>query len=262
MAICNEETVTVRGRKIKLFRGGAGPQLLFLHDSFCPVWLPIHDMLAAKFDVLVPIHPGFAGSEENFDDLETMEDLVFHYLDLCALLRLDRPALVGASFGGWIAAEWAMRYSNSLSKLILIDALGLRVDGAPAADILSLDGPALRQALFSDANSELAMATLPDAPQADDIISTILARRTLARFAWQFPDNPRLRRYLYRVKVPTQIIWGERDGYVSTAHGHAYHDGIAGSELKTLLNAGHLPHVEAPETCAALIAEFLHRRAA
>jgi pimeloyl-ACP methyl ester carboxylesterase len=262
MTLCKEETVSVRGRKTKLFRGGVGRQLLFLHDSFCPAWLPIHEQLAAEFEVVAPIHPGFAGSEENFDDFETMEDLVFHYLDLCATLRLDRPALAGASFGGWIAAEWAMRYSNSLSKLILIDALGLRVDGAPAADILSLDGAAMRQAMFGDADSALALATLPDAPNADDMVSTILARRTLARFAWQFPDNPRLRRYLYRIKVPTQIIWGERDGYVSTAHGHAYHEGIAGSEFAAIANSGHLPHVEAPAACAALIAEFLHRSAA
>jgi pimeloyl-ACP methyl ester carboxylesterase len=261
MAIYKEETVTVRGRKVKLFRGGAGVPLLFLHDEFCPAWLPIHDMLAAYFEVLLPIHPGFAGSEECFDEFEEMEDLVFHYLDLCAALRLDRPALVGASFGGWIAAEWAMRYSDSLSKLILIDALGLRVDGAPAADILSLDGPALRQALFGDPDSALAMATLPDAPKADDIISTILARRTLARFAWQFPDNPRLRRYLHRVELPTMTIWGERDAFVSPAHGQAYHEGIAGSEFKIIPNAGHLPHVEAPDACAALMAEFLRRSA-
>ena len=261
MAVCKEEIISVRGRKTKLFRGGAGAQLLFLHDSFCPAWLPIHDLLAAQFDVLVPIHPGFAGSDECFDEFEEMEDLVFHYFDLCAALGLHRPALAGASFGGWIAAEWALRYGDSLSKLILIDALGLRVGGAPAADILSLDGAALRQALFGDPNSALALATLPDAPRADDMVSTILARRTLARFAWQFPDNPRLRRYLYRIKVPTQIIWGERDGYVSPAHGHAYREGIAGSEFAAIANAGHLPHVEAPEACAALIAEFLHRRA-
>jgi len=259
MTLCKEEIVSVRGRKTKLFRGGAGPQLLFLHDSFCPAWLPIHEQLAAQFDVLVPIHPGFAGSEENFDDFDTMEDLVFHYLDLCVVLGLHRPALTGASFGGWIAAELALSYSDSLSKLIFIDALGLRVDGAPAADILSLNGPELRQAMFGDPHSAIALATLPDAPNAADMISTILARRTLARFAWQFPDSPRLRRYLYRIKIPTQIIWGERDGYVSPAHGQAYHEGIVGSEFTAIANAAHLPHVEAPAACAALMAEFLHR---
>ena len=257
MSQFDEQTITVRGRKLKLFRGGAGAPLLFLHDEFCPAWLPIHDMLAAQFDVLLPIHPGFAGSEESFDEFEEMEDLVFHYVDLCATLGIDRPVLVGASFGGWIAAEWAMRYSGMLSRLVLIDALGLRVDDAPAADILSLDGPSLRQALFVDPNSALAMATLPDAPKSDDMVTTILARRALARFGWQFPDNPRLRRYLDRVQLPTMIVWGERDGFVSPAHGQAYRNGVAHSELKIVSNVAHLPHIEAPDVCADIISKFL-----
>jgi len=56
-----------------------------------------------------------------------MEDLVIHYLDLCEALGLERPTVAGASFGGWIAAEWAIRYSDRLKTLILIDALGLRL---------------------------------------------------------------------------------------------------------------------------------------
>jgi pimeloyl-ACP methyl ester carboxylesterase len=259
MTTHKEETIKVRGRNTRLYRGGDGPPLLFLHDPFCPSWLPVHEKLAAHHEVFVPIHPGFAGSEENFDDFEEMEDLVFHYLDLCAELRLHHPMLAGASFGGWIAAEWAMRYSDSLSKLLLIDALGLRVESAPAADILSLDPSAMRQTLFSDPASPLALETIPDTPKAEAIASTILARRALARFAWQFPDNPRLIRYLYRVKVPTLILWGERDGFVSVAHGRAYHKGISGSEFKTIPIAGHLPHIEAPEVCANLMIRFLGR---
>src|SRR5262245_22312125 len=150
MATHREETIKVRARNTRLFRGGAGMQLLFLHDSFCPSWLPIHETLAAQFEVLVPVHPGFVGSEEGFDEFEEMEDLVFHYLDLCAALGLQRPVLAGASFGGWIAAEWAIRYSDSLNKLVLIDPLGLRVDRAPAADILGLDAAAMRQAIFGN----------------------------------------------------------------------------------------------------------------
>jgi pimeloyl-ACP methyl ester carboxylesterase len=259
MTTHKEETIKVRGWNIRLYRGGDGPPLLFLHDPFCPSWLPVHEKLAASHEVFVPIHPGFAGSEEGFDEFEEMEDLVFHYLDLCAALGLRRPLLAGASFGGWIAAEWAARHSDSLSKLILIDALGLRVDGAPAVDILSLDPAAMRQAIFGNPTAAVAMEIIPDTPKADDIVGTILARRALARFAWQFPDNPRLRRYLHRVRVPTQIVWGERDGFVSAAHGQAYHEGIGGSEFKTIPNAGHLPHIEAPEVCANLMIGFLGR---
>jgi pimeloyl-ACP methyl ester carboxylesterase len=257
MTSCKEETITVGGRNIRLFRGGVGPQLLFLHDSFCPSWLPLHNMLAAQFEVLVPMHPGFAGSEENFDEFEEVEDLVFHYLNFCEACSLQRPVVAGASFGGWIAAEWAIRYSDSLSKLILIDALGLRVEGAPATDILSLDPSAMRQAMFGDPTAPVAIETIPDTLKADDIVGAILARRALARFAWQFPDNPRLRRYLYRIQVPTLILWGERDGFVSVAHGRAYHEGIGGSEFNAIPRAGHLPHIEAAESCADVMSSFL-----
>jgi pimeloyl-ACP methyl ester carboxylesterase len=256
---CKEETVTVRGRNVRLYRGGEGPPLLFLHDPFCPSWLPLHETLAAHHEVFVPIHPGFAGSEDHFEEFEEMEDLVFHYLDFCEARGLQRPALAGASFGGWIAAEWAMRYSRTLGGLVLIDALGLRVREAPAPDILSLDPAASRQAIFADPSSALALEVIPDTPKPEEVVGVLLARQTLARFAWQFPDNPRLLRYLYRIAAPTLIVWGERDGFVSVAHGKAYHEGIAGSELVIVPNAGHLPHVESTEICAQTMLKFLNK---
>jgi pimeloyl-ACP methyl ester carboxylesterase len=259
MTTHKEETIKVRGRNTRLYRGGEGPPLLFLHDPFCPAWLPLHEKLAASHEVFVPIHPGFAGSDDHFEEFEEMEDLIFHYLDFCEVCGLDRPVLAGASFGGWIAAEWAMRYSKTLRALILIDALGLRVAGAPTPDILSLDAGASRQAIFADPSLALALEVIPDTPKPEEVVGVLLARQTLARFAWQFPDNPRLLRYLYRIAAPTLIVWGERDGFVSMAHGHAYHEGISGSEFKTIANVGHLPHIEAPEACARIMSSFLSK---
>jgi pimeloyl-ACP methyl ester carboxylesterase len=257
MTIQKEETIKVRRRNTRLLRGGEGPPLLFLHDTFCPLWLPIHQILAEHYEVFVPLHPGCAGSEDGFGQFEEMEDVVFHYLDVCDTLHLDHPVVAGASFGGWIAAEWAMRYSKTLRALILIDALGLRVPDAPAPDILSLDPAASRQVIFADPSSALALEVIPETPKPEEIVSVLLARQTLARFGWQFPDNPRLLRYLYRVKAPTLILWGERDGFVSVAHGKAYHEGIAGSELVVVPNVGHLPHVESTERCAKVMIDFL-----
>ena len=130
---------------------------------------------------------------------------------------------------------------------------------APTPDILSLDPAASRQAIFADPSSALALQVIPETPKPEEVVSVLLARQTLARFAWQFPDNPRLLRYLYRIAAPTLIIWGERDGFVSTAHGQAYHEGIAGSELVVVPNAGHLPHVESPEACAQAMLNFLRK---
>lgn len=259
MTGCKEEIISVRGRSVRLLRGGSGAPLLFLHDTFCPRWLPINESLSAHFEVFVPLHPGCAGSEESFRQFDEMEDVVFHYLDLCETLRLDHPSLIGASFGGWIAAEWAVRYSGTLDKLILIGALGLRLSDAPAADILSLDPVASRQAIFANPSSSLALEVLPDTPKPEELVNVLLARQAFARFAWQFPDNPRLQRYLYRVQIPTLIVWGEGDGFVPVAHGKAYRDGIAKSELVLMPNAGHLPHVEASAACARAILNFVRR---
>jgi hypothetical protein len=46
---------------------------------------------------------------------------------------------------------------------------------------------------------------------------------------------------------------------VPVAHGQAYQQGITKSELVMVANAGHLPHVEQPETCAEIIVDFLGR---
>jgi len=56
MGSCKEEIISVRGRNVKLLRGGEGAALMFLHDAFCPAWLPLHDRLASEYEVFVPIH--------------------------------------------------------------------------------------------------------------------------------------------------------------------------------------------------------------
>ncbi len=252
------ETLTVRDRHIRLMRGGTGQPLLYLHDTFSYTWTPVHDALAEHYEVILPIHPGCAGSTD-LDDIEGMDDLVFHYLDVCTTLGLERPVLLGASLGGWLAAEWAVRYPEMLRGLILVDAFGLRVPEAPALDLLRLDPGQMRSALFADPKVAVAQILIPDVPVPESLEALLRARQTLARFAWQFPDNPKLARYLYRVKTPTLIIWGAQDSVVSTAHAQAYLRGIAGAESVVLQRCGHLPLAEQPAACVHAIRHYLAR---
>lgn len=253
-----DATLTVRDRHVRLWRGGTGQPLLYLHDTFSYTWTPVHDRLAEHYDVVFPIHPGCAGST-GLDDIEDMDDLLFHYLDVCAALGLERPILLGASLGGWLAAEWAVRYPEMLRALILVDAFGLRVPEAPATDLLRLDPAQMRDVLFANPTAACAQALVPDTPAPEMLEAILQARQTLARFAWQFPDNPKLGRYLYRVKTPTLIIWGAQDGALSTAHAQAYLRGIAGAELVVLPRCGHLPHVEQPEALVPAVLSYLAR---
>ncbi len=100
---------------------------------------------------------------------------------------------------------------------------------------------------------------VPDVPTPDALPGMLQARLVLARFAWQFPDNPRLARYLYRITAPTLVVWGEHDGVVSTAHGRAYRDGITDAALVVLPHSGHLPHVECPTAFRDAILDYLAR---
>ena len=257
MTLCHE-TITVRGRDILVWRGGAGHPLLFLHDAWTYRWLPIHQRLSAQYEVILPVHPGFAGSN-GFEEMDRMDDLVFHYLDLIEVLGLEQPILMGASLGGWIACELAIRYAGLLRAVIFLDPLGLRVPEIPTADIFQLDAAQLRAALFADATLPVAHELVPDVPAPESIEAMLKARQVLARFAWQFPDNPKLSRYLYRVTIPTLIIWGEQDAFIPSAHGYAFHNAVVGSELVQLPQCGHLPHVEQPGACLDAITAFLNR---
>jgi pimeloyl-ACP methyl ester carboxylesterase len=254
--IYRDDVISVRGRQVRLWRGGQGRPLLYLHDVWSQAWQPIHDQLAARYEVVFPVHPGFEGADE-IADIDSMEDLVFHYLDVLEALQIETPILMGASFGGWLAAEFAVRYAGRLRSLILVDALGLRVPGAPATDLFQLETSLMRRAMFADPDAAAAYTLVPDVPPQESMLSTLKARRAFARFAWQFPDNPKLASYLYRIHCPTLIVWGERDGVVPLSHGEVYQAGIAAAELVVIPACGHLPQVEQPQALTTAVVNFL-----
>ena len=104
-------TLEINGRKVMLLEEGSGPPLLYLHGfvdvhSVTETWLPFHRKLAENAQVIAPAHPGCAESDD-IDYLESIDDLVFHYLEVIDALGIERFDLVGSCVGGWIAAELA-----------------------------------------------------------------------------------------------------------------------------------------------------------
>jgi pimeloyl-ACP methyl ester carboxylesterase len=252
-----EEMLDVRGVKIQMLKGGSGDPLLYLHSAGGEiVWLPFFEQLSQKYTVYLPAHPGFSKSE-GLDRIDTMEDLVFHYTDLMDQLGLTQPYVAGLSLGGWLAAELATRYPHRMRKLALINAVGLRVPGAPIADLFAATPAELRNLVFHDPNSDLAKTFVPDAPSPEVLENTMKAREATARVGWNpYLCNPKLRDRLYRITVPTLIMWGDSDRLVPLAHGQAYHEGIAGSKLVLLEKCGHAPPFEKPEETVKVLAEF------
>jgi len=228
-------------------------------------WLPFHDLLAAGHDVIAAAHPGFSNSE-GLDRVDHIEDLVIHYLDLLDHLGLTQVDVVGLSLGGWLAAELATRNRERVRCLVLVDAAGLYLPGFDQfeffQDPISNPGfPAeMRRRCFHDPNSEIARSFIPDQVPMDQILMALRARQATARVAWNpYFYNPKLRTRLYRVKVPTLILWGDSDGLLPPDFARAYQALIPGSELRVMEKCGHLPPIERPEEFAKVVGEFLDR---
>src|SRR5262245_57357999 len=105
------QTIDVAGRPTVVLSGGEGPPFVYLHSSRgeSTRWLPFYQAWARQFSVTVPTHPGF-GQSGGLDVIDSIEDMVFHYLELFDALGLDEMVLGGVSLGGWIAAEFAVRW--------------------------------------------------------------------------------------------------------------------------------------------------------
>lgn len=240
-------TIELQGIELRYVRRGSGPRLLLLHGGGGPQSeLPFFDKLAEKFDVVAPVHPGFAGTAIP-DRFDSLEDLVYLHLDLIDALGLDEVVLMGFSMGGWTAAEIAVRYGHRLSKLILVDSVGIK-PGAPTdrdvADIFGLPAPEVTRLMFHDP----ANAPNP-AEMSDEQLAAIAANRiALALYTWEpYMHNPKLPHRLHRVTVPTLLIWGESDGLVTVKYAEAFRDMIPDAKLVVVPNAGHLPQLEQPD---------------
>jgi pimeloyl-ACP methyl ester carboxylesterase len=254
----SEKTLKVRGKSIQLFEGGTGRPVLYLHGAGTFWWLPAHDLLAARHRVLAPVHPGF-GTSTGVEDIDDIEDLVFHTLDVLDELRLERVDVVGTSMGGWIAAELALRAPHRLNRLVLVNAAGLRLRDVPTPDLFLATPPESRELLFADPRGPIAMAAIPDTPPPPDKMVLIMkGREAAARVLW----NPHVRyrklmSRLDRIKTPTLVLWGANDKLFPLPYGQAYQKGIPGARLVTIDRCGHLPHVEAPERFADAVLDFL-----
>ena len=241
-------THTVEGTQVSVMRSGSGPPLLFLHGSEAfTQWQPFMAELAGRFDVIVPDHPGF-GRSDTPPWLDEIGDLAHFYRAFIEALGLRDVVLAGHGIGGWIASELALRDTRDLRALVLVDAAGMPLveDGV---DPFMVSPDALRRASYVDErlapNDEAFLAQQPK-----NALMT-------ARVGWRprFYD-PQLAKWLHRLQLPTLIVWGAADAIFPARQADAFAAVIPGAQKLVIPDAGHLPHVEAPQAFAAGVIRF------
>ena len=251
------ERRTVNGIHLEVLRRGAGMPVLLLHgmQTVAPN-APFLDLLGRDAEIIAPSSPGF-GNTARPADFDTIYDLVHLYLALIDDLPYEKIALIGLSFGGWLAAEIAVACRHKLGKLVLVDPLGIKLGGRESRDILdvfNVNPAELRRCAWHDP------AKAPDynAMSDDELVIHARNREALCLYAWHpCLYNPQLKNWLGRIHVPTLVLWGASDRIVAPDYGRADAGLIPGARFELIEGAGHHPEQEQPERVSERLAAFL-----
>jgi pimeloyl-ACP methyl ester carboxylesterase len=274
--------------RVHHMHGGRGTPVLFIHglgSSGYMEWRFNLEAAAAHHRVYAPDLPGFGRTEKPRAryGVPYFTRFIDRYMDGRGLRS---AAVVGASLGGRIALELTLEHPKRVSKLILVNALGLgRPNIQLSYGLMTL--PRVGEAVMKFASDALRWAPQP------------MIRRVAARYAGSsgnlkrtmdddyfanlrelyaadgYPDaylatvrslvTPKallaadhdLSKRLGEIKVPVQLIWGADDPLFPVAHAARAHSLIKQSRLAVLEGAGHTPQAERPEEFNRVLDNFL-----
>jgi pimeloyl-ACP methyl ester carboxylesterase len=278
MSAITAEEIVLHGHRVRFHRSGEGPLLVLLHGiaSTADTWSPVVAGLAAQHTVIAPDLLGHGHSAKPRGDY-SLGAYASGVRDLVAALGYDRATVVGHSLGGGIAMQFAYQFPERVERLVLIGSGGLGREVHPILRAATLPGSELVLALLGGAwlrttggavgatlarlglrtGEDLAGVTtgigsLADASARSAFVHT--ARAAIDAGGQRVSATDRL--YL-AAKLPTLIVWGERDPIIPADHGRAAHAAIPGSRLEIFEGAGHFPHREHPVRFVSALEEFV-----
>lgn len=234
---------------------GSGRAFLLLHSGGGPLTVaPFAELLASTQGarVVTPTHPGFAGTPP-VESIRTVRDIAALYVDLIDQLDLRDVTVVGNSLGGWIAAEMALLDASRVGRFVLVDAVGIQVEGHPIIDFFSLTPRQIAEASYHDPDRfGIDPAKLPSEAQM------VMAgnRSALASYIGPAMSDPALVERLASITRPVLVVWGDADRVVDAGYGRAWASAIPGAQFELLSETGHLPPLESPQRLLSAIRAF------
>ena len=256
---CAETVIHVAGTQVHVLQGGSGPPLLTLHGAGgSQGWLQYHQALAEHFTVYAPSHPGY-GPSERPEWLDTMTDMAHFYQAFIDTMGVDRLALIGTSMGGWLAAEIAAMAPERLSRMVLVDAVGIKPEVGEIADILMCSREEAAKLRFYDTRQVPDYETRFNRELTPEERDAQYANQEMAtRLCWRpYMHNPKLPYYLRRVQIPTLVVWGRQDAIVPLNCGEIYARELPNARLHVIDNCGHSPQNERPDAFLQAVIPFL-----
>ena len=262
-----DHAVVVGGLHIAYERVGDGPPVVLLHGYVGDgptTWRRQLEVLGDEFTVIAWDAPG-AGRSSDPPEAFGMAGYADCLAGFIAELGLDRPDVVGLSFGGALAIELARRHPTIARRLVLVSAYAGWAGSLSAA----VTEQRLRQALvLADLSpDEFVNALLPtmfcpgtSEETIDSFASSMRAFHPIGFRAMARASAEDLRGALPHVEVPTLLVYGDRDVRAPLTVAEHLHAAITGSTLVVLPGAGHVCNVEAADEFNTVVGHFLHQR--
>ena len=242
--------------------------ILFLHGfgASLQTWDTWAQALSEDYRVISVDLPGFGLTGEDPSGIYTDQRSVEVLEAFLKELKITKVVLVGNSMGGKFAWQFAARYPNQVSKLVLISPDGYASPGIEYGKKAEVPAIAeLYRYFFSKTflamNLEPAYAnpgTLNDAlvnRYYDLMLAPGVRGAILARMQQTVLQNPVPS--LASIQVPTLLIWGEKDAFIPISNSNDYLKVMPNAKRVSLPNIGHLPQEEQPSIGLQVLKEFL-----
>jgi 2-hydroxy-6-oxonona-2,4-dienedioate hydrolase len=225
-------------------------------------WSRVVLTLSKYFRVIAPDIIGFGYSDKPTVEY-TMDFFLDFFSDFLDSLKISKASIIGSSFGGHVATEFAIRHNRKVDRLVLAAPAGMMRTSTPVLDgyIMAALYPSYENALkaFRD------MAYDPDVVNADTVVDFV-NRMRLPNAKYAFMSTllgmryaPKLQGKIGMIISPTLLMWGDSDRMIPVQYAEEYRE-IPDSQLVVIKNCGHTPYVEKPMTFNKLVLKFLVRQ--
>jgi pimeloyl-ACP methyl ester carboxylesterase len=265
--------VNLAGINVHYTQAGEGPVVLLVHGlgTSSVTWgHNIEPLAAAGYTVLAPDLPGHGDSDKPRSlsySPETGARLIHDFLNA---LGVDRVSLVGNSAGGLISGLFALDHPLRVERLVLVASGGLGRDVSWALRILSV--PVLGELIYQPMLLRMLGAgnrlfyrppAFPEGflpgPERLDPESRRATIKAVRSGITLFGQKKRCRIIdrLAGLAMPIMTVWGTEDRYIPVSHAHLIGRALPRSEVRTITECGHWPHMERADEFNALLIRFL-----
>lgn len=267
-----ERDVVVDGIRLRVHEGGVrgAPTIVLLHcfGLSMKVWRDLLPHLERAYHVIAYDAVGHGKSARGVRAL-TFPMLAKLGLGLMDALDVERATLIGNSMGGGTALQMALAAPERVTRLVLVDAVGLS-DDTWFIPLWSALGPkSLRRAPNWVWGAAYDQAVERRSSLVDEIRADLLATRadraleqTTTMAMYSVVDtifHTDLTAALSSVQSPTLVLVGRHDRLVTVDHAQRLAGGIPGAELLIFDDLGHLPEMEDADQVAQAILPFLQK---